>query len=71
VKFSRRVAAFVLAIAAFMVFEWITLAFNLAPGHPSAFYVVHGVLIAVNLVIAACLGVIAVRAWRSGRSDDA
>ncbi|WP_238505323.1 SCO4848 family membrane protein [Streptosporangium sp. KLBMP 9127] len=58
---SRRIAAFLLALAAFMVFEWISLGFNLADGHPTAFYIVHGVLIAVNLVLAVVLGVIG---WR-------
>jgi hypothetical protein len=63
--FSRRLAGFVLAVAAFMVFEWIMLGFNLADGHPTAFYVVHGVLIGVNIVLALVLAAIGVRAWRS------
>ncbi|CAM3143513.1 SCO4848 family membrane protein [Stackebrandtia soli] len=67
-KSTRRTAGFILLVAAFMVFEWIMLGFNLADGHPTAFYVVHGILIAVNLLIALVLGVIGVRAWRSHRS---
>lgn len=66
-KFSRRIAGFVLAVAAFMVFEWVMLGFNLQPGHPTAFYVVHGILIGVNLLIAVALAVVGVRAWRSAR----
>ncbi|MFC6080753.1 SCO4848 family membrane protein [Sphaerisporangium aureirubrum] len=62
---TRRVAGFLLVLAAFMVFEWINLGFNLADGHPTAFYVVHGVLIAVNLILAGVLGVLGWRAWRS------
>lgn len=67
VKASRRIAGFILAVALFMVFEWIMLGFNLQPGHPTAFYVVHGILIGVNLLLAAGLAVIGVRAWRSPR----
>ncbi|GAA1291803.1 hypothetical protein Psi02_36470 [Planotetraspora silvatica] len=56
-----------MALAAFMIFEWINLGFNLADGHPTAFYVVHGVLIAVNIILALVLGTIGVRAWKRGR----
>ncbi|WP_239115346.1 SCO4848 family membrane protein [Planotetraspora kaengkrachanensis] len=64
---TRRVSGFLLALAAFMIFEWINLGFNLADGHPTAFYVVHGVLIAVNIILALVLGTIGVRAWKRGR----
>ncbi|MFF5210767.1 SCO4848 family membrane protein [Streptosporangium sp. NPDC000396] len=60
-QISRKIAAFLVVVAAFMIFEWINLGFNLAPGHPKAFYVVHGILIAVNLVLAIVLGVIGLR----------
>lgn len=60
-QMSRKIAGFLVALAAFMIFEWISLGFNLADGHPTAFYVVHGVLIAVNLVLAVVLGVIGLR----------
>jgi type VI protein secretion system component VasK len=62
---TRRVSGFLLAVAAFMIFEWINLGFNLADGHPTAFYVVHGILIAVNILLAIVLGVIGARAWRA------
>lgn len=48
-----------------MIFEWINLGFNLADDHPTAFYVVHGILIAVNILLAIVLGTIGVRAWKS------
>ncbi|OUC91033.1 SCO4848 family membrane protein [Streptosporangium minutum] len=60
-QMSRKIAGFLVALAAFMIFEWISLGFNLADGHPTAFYVVHGILIAVNLVLAIVLGVIGLR----------
>lgn len=69
VMMTRRVAGFLLALAAFMVFEWINLGFNLADGHPTAFYVVHGILIAVNLILALAIGAIGWRAWRAAPRD--
>ncbi|GII66501.1 hypothetical protein Skr01_65860 [Sphaerisporangium krabiense] len=62
---TRRVAAFLLVLAAFMVVEWINLGFNLADGHPTGFYVVHGVLIGVNVLLAVVLAVLGWRAWRA------
>ncbi|MEW9546905.1 SCO4848 family membrane protein [Nonomuraea sp. NPDC050783] len=67
---SRKIAGFLIALGAFMVLEWINLGFNLADGHPTSFYVVHGVLIAVNLVLAVVLAWIGVRGLR-GRSGGA
>jgi hypothetical protein len=54
-------AGFLIGLAAFMIFEWISLGFNLTDGYPTAFYVVHGILIAVNIVLAIVLGVIGLR----------
>lgn len=68
-KLSRTSAVFFLAVAAFMVFEWIMLGFNLADGHPTAFYVVHGILIAFNLVLALCIAVVVLRAWRRNTAN--
>ncbi|GAA3471638.1 hypothetical protein GCM10018965_061910 [Nonomuraea roseola] len=48
-------------VGAFMMFEWINLGFNLADGHSTGFYVVHGILIAVNLVLGVALALIG---WR-------
>lgn len=49
-----------------MVVEWIQLGFNLQDDHETGFYVVHGILIGVNLVLACVLAVIGVRGWRQG-----
>jgi hypothetical protein len=61
---SRKIAAFLVALGAFMIFEWINLGFNLADGHPTAFYVVHGILIAVNIVLGLVLMFLGIRALR-------
>jgi hypothetical protein len=63
---SRKIAGFLIALGVFMVFEWINLGFNLADGHETGFYVVHGILIAVNIVLAIVLLVIGVRGLRRG-----
>ena len=66
---SRRTAWFLLGVAGWMVFVWGTFIRNLArdEGRPTGFYVAHGVLIVVDLAIAAVIGVIAVRALRATR----
>jgi hypothetical protein len=48
-----------------MIFEWLMLAKNLGsgPGRPTAYYVVHGILVCVNIVLAIVLGAIGRRAW--------
>ncbi|MFI7046429.1 SCO4848 family membrane protein [Streptosporangium sandarakinum] len=60
-QMSRKIAGFLVGVAAFMIFEWINLGFNLADGHPTSFYVVHGVLVAVNILLALVIGTIGVR----------
>lgn len=65
---SRKIAGFLIVLGVFMIFEWINLGFNLADGHPTSFYVVHGVLIAVNLVLGVVLGLIGLRSLRRGRA---
>ncbi|GGM88016.1 hypothetical protein GCM10010106_39060 [Thermopolyspora flexuosa] len=67
---TRRGAAFLLGLAAFMIIEWINLGFNLQDGHETSFYVIHGILIVVNVILGAILGVIGLRAWRA-TGDDA
>jgi len=66
---SRRVAWFLLAVALWTAFVWITFIRNLVKDHgrPTGFYVAHTVLIVVDLAIAVGLGVIAVRALRATR----
>ncbi|WP_441117570.1 SCO4848 family membrane protein [Nonomuraea sp. H19] len=72
---SRKIAGFLIIVGAFMIFEWVNLGFNLADGHPTSFYVVHGILIAVNIVLAVVLAVIGWRGLRAnpvrGRKGDA
>jgi hypothetical protein len=67
---TRRVAAFLIGLAAFMIIEWINLGFNLQDGHETSFYVVHGILIVVNVILGAVLGVIGLRAWRAAAARD-
>jgi hypothetical protein len=54
-----------------MIFEWLMLAKNLGsgPARSTAFYVVHGILVAVNVVLAVVLGVIGWRAWSASKRD--
>ncbi len=54
-----------------MIFEWLMLAKNLGsgPSRPTAFYVVHGILVVVNVALAVILGVIGWRAWSAERRD--
>lgn len=69
-RVSRRVAAFLLGVAAWNVVTWVTFIRNLSAdtGRPTGFYVAHSVLIVVNLLIAAGLGAIGWRAWRAAGS---
>ncbi|MFD9940307.1 SCO4848 family membrane protein [Nonomuraea sp. NPDC059023] len=64
---SRKIAGFLVALGAFMIFEWINLGFNLADGHKTSFYVVHGILIAVNLVLAVAVGIIGWKGLKGSR----
>jgi hypothetical protein len=67
VMMSRKIALFLMVLGVFMIFEWVNLGFNLADGHRTSFYVVHGILIAVNVVLGAVLVVIGRRALRRVR----
>ncbi|MEU4829737.1 hypothetical protein [Streptosporangium sp. NPDC023615] len=68
-QISRKIAAFLIGLAAFMIFEWINLGLNLGDGRATSFYVVHGILVAVNLVLALVLGAIGLRALRASRGS--
>ncbi|MFG1707239.1 SCO4848 family membrane protein [Nonomuraea sp. M3C6] len=71
---SQKIAGFLMILGIFMIFEWVSLGFNLADGHPTSFYVVHGILIAVNIILAVVLGIIGWRGLRGairGRRGDA
>ncbi|MCW2948878.1 MAG: hypothetical protein JWR24_5595 [Actinoallomurus sp.] len=52
-----------------MVLQWLILAKNLGsgPARPTAFYVVHGILVVVKIVLAIVLGAIGWRAWNATR----
>jgi hypothetical protein len=71
VKLRRRHAVLLLAVAAWNVFSYATFAKNLAAAHargedrPTGYWVAHVVLNVVNLVIAAVLARLGLRAWRA------
>lgn len=71
---TRRHAVLLLAIAAWNVLTYANFAQNLWESHtsgedrPAAYYVAHVVLIVVNVVIAAVLARLGVRAWRGAPS---
>jgi len=69
VRLGRKHAALFLGIAAWNVVTYMTFIRNLAAteGRPTGFYVAHTILIVVNLVIAAVLGRLGLRAWRAER----
>ena len=67
---SRRISAALLGVAGFLVLSWANFARNLwttDTDHPRSYYVVHGVLIVVNLLIAAW---IAYLGWRGFKHYD-
>lgn len=70
-KLERKHAVLFLAIAAWNVFSYANFAKNLLEAHrsgedrPTGYWVAHVVLIVVNLVIAAVLARLGVKAWRS------
>lgn len=71
-RIGRRLAWFLLAVAAWNVVTYATFVRNLAAteGRATGFYVAHVGLIVVNLAIAAVLGVVGVRALRRSRESD-
>ena len=61
---SRRVSSLLIAIALFQYFAWANFARNLADtgdDRSTAYYVVHGVLIVANIVIATFIGYLGTR----------
>ena len=76
VKFERKHAVLFLLIAFWNVFSYANFARNLAKGaasgedRPAGYYVAHIVLIVVNLVIAAILGRLGWKVWRSTSSAE-
>jgi ABC-type Na+ efflux pump permease subunit len=70
-RFERKYAWLLVAIAAWMVVTWLMFAKNLGEAYadgedrPSGYWVAHSVLIVVNLVIAAVLARLGLRALRA------
>ena len=70
-KLERKHAVLFLAISAWNVFSYANFTKNLLEAHqrgedrPTGYWVAHSVLIVVNLVIAAVLGRLGVKAWRA------
>ncbi|WP_020576956.1 SCO4848 family membrane protein [Actinopolymorpha alba] len=71
-RITRKIAAFLLGVAAWNVITYATFIRNLAKteGRPTGYYVAHTVLIIVNLGIAAGLGVLGAKAWRAERGRE-
>ncbi|MEQ4205132.1 hypothetical protein ABN028_27760 [Actinopolymorpha sp. B17G11] len=71
-RITRRIAAFLLVVAAWNVVTYAVFIRNLAAteGRPTGFYVAHTVLIVVNLAIAVVLAILGWRAWRAERRRD-
>ena len=71
---QRKHALWILALAAWNVFIWVTFAKNLAAAHaggeqrPTGYWVAHTVLIVVNLLVAAALVRFGLRVWRASRT---
>jgi hypothetical protein len=70
VRITKKLAAFLLAIAAWNVVTYTMFIRNLASaeGRPTGYYVAHTVLIVVNLAIAAALAVVGYKALRTGNN---
>jgi hypothetical protein len=74
VKLERRHALWILALAAWNVFIWLTFAKNLYQAHAdgedraTGYWVAHTVLIVVNLLVAAALVRFGTRIWRATRA---
>jgi ABC-type Na+ efflux pump permease subunit len=70
-RFERKHAWLLVGIAAWMVVTWLMFAKNLGEAYadgedrPSGYWVAHSVLIVVNLVIAAVLARLGLRALRA------
>lgn len=72
---SRRASAFLIAVGVWTWLIWPTFLKNIwkddrsfGPGHrPTAFLLVHAVLVVVSLVIGTAIGVLGWRGWRASR----
>ncbi|MFC0627312.1 SCO4848 family membrane protein [Kribbella deserti] len=70
-KFERKHALVLIAVAVWNVVTYATFIKNLAKteGRPTGYYVAHGVLIVVNLGIAAVLGTWGAKALKAARTQ--
>ncbi len=71
---SRRAAGFLLGVSAWTTFIWVTLIRNVSRDtlHGTGFKVVHYVLAAISLGLAAGTAYVGLRAWRASvRAGDA
>ena len=72
-NFERKHAVLLLGVAVWNVVTWLMFARNLGEAaardedRATGYWVAHSVLIVVNLTIAAVLGRLGLRAWRSTR----
>ena len=72
-RFERKHAWLLIGIAAWMVVTWLMFARNLGEAYadgedrPSGYWVAHSMLIVVNLVIAAVLARLGLRAFKGTR----
>jgi hypothetical protein len=77
VRFQRKHAVLLLAVAVWNVVTYTTFTKNLAAAHasgedrPTGYWVAHSILIVVNFVIAGLLGSLGVKALRRSRSGTA
>lgn len=71
-RISKKLAAFFLGVAVWNVITYATFIRNLAGAEdrPTSYYVAHGVLIVVNLAIAAVLAVVGAKAWRAAKEPS-
>ncbi|GAB2885947.1 SCO4848 family membrane protein [Nocardioides pacificus] len=74
-RFERKHAMLLLAVAAWNVFSFGNFARNLLEAYQAGeeratgYWVAHTVLIVVNFAIAAALGALGLRAWRATRTE--
>ena len=72
-KFSKKHAWLLIAVAIWNFFIWITFAKNLSAAHsrgedhPSGYWVAHTILIIVDLIIGAVLAAVGLKALRTAR----
>jgi hypothetical protein len=75
-KFERKHANLLIAVAIWNFFTWATFAKNLSAAHssgedrPAGYWIAHSVLIVVNVVIGAVLGGLGLKVLRAKPTGD-